>query len=45
MTTEEALIKLAESTGAAIAQVLEIVSSATIERSHATVVPARRSRR
>ncbi len=39
MTTEEALIKLAESTGAAIEQVLEIVSSAKIERSHVAVVP------
>jgi flagellar motor switch protein FliN len=39
MTTEEALIKLAESTGAAIEQVLEIVSSATIERSPVSIVP------
>jgi flagellar motor switch protein FliN/FliY len=40
VTTEEALIKLAESTGAAIEQVLEIVSSAEIERSHVAVVPS-----
>ncbi len=39
MTTEEALIKLAESTGEAIEQVLEIVSSAEIERSHVAIVP------
>jgi flagellar motor switch protein FliN/FliY len=39
MTTEEALIKLAESTGAAIEQVLEIVSSATIERSPVMIIP------
>jgi flagellar motor switch protein FliN/FliY len=43
MTTEEALIKLADSTGAAIAQVLEIVSSATIERSPVTIVPSGQS--
>jgi flagellar motor switch protein FliN len=43
MTTEEALIKLAESTGEAIANVLEIVSSATIERSHVAVVPSGQS--
>ena len=40
MTTEEALIKLAESTGAAIEQVLEIVSSAEIQRGHVAVVPS-----
>ena len=40
MTTEDALIQLAESTGAAIEQVLEIVSSAKIERSHVAVVPS-----
>jgi flagellar motor switch protein FliN/FliY len=40
VTTEEALIQLAESTGAAIEQVLEIVSSAKIERSHVAVVPS-----
>jgi flagellar motor switch protein FliN len=39
MTTEEALIQLAESTGEAVAQVLEVVSSATVERSHVAVVP------
>jgi flagellar motor switch protein FliN len=40
MTTEDALIKLAESTGAAIEQVLEIVSSSKIERSHVAIVPS-----
>ncbi len=39
MTTEEALITLAESTGEAVAQVLEIVSSVAVERSHVTIVP------
>jgi len=39
VTTEEALIKLAESTGTAVAQVLEIVTSAVVERSHVAVVP------
>jgi flagellar motor switch protein FliN len=43
MTTEEALIKLAESTGAAIQQVLEIVSSATIERSPVAIIPSGQS--
>ena len=43
MTTEDALIKLADSTGAAIAQVLEIVSSSTIERSPVTIVPSGQS--
>jgi flagellar motor switch protein FliN/FliY len=43
MTTEDALVKLAESTGAAIGQVLEIVSSATIERSQVTIVPSGQS--
>ena len=43
MTTEEALIKLADSTGAAIAQVLEIVSSATIERSPVMIIPSGQS--
>jgi flagellar motor switch protein FliN/FliY len=43
MTTEEALIKLAESTGAAIEQVLEIVSSASIERSHVAIIPSGQS--
>jgi flagellar motor switch protein FliN/FliY len=43
MTTEEALIKLAESTGSAIEQVLEIVSSATIERSPVSIVPSGQS--
>ena len=43
MTTEEALVKLAESTGAAIEQVLEIVSSATIERSPVMIVPSGQS--
>jgi flagellar motor switch protein FliN/FliY len=43
MTTEEALIKLADSTGAAIEQVLEIVSSATIERSPVAIVPSGQS--
>ena len=43
MTTEEALIKLAESTGEAVANVLEIVSSAKIERSHVAVVPSGQS--
>ncbi len=40
MTTEEALIKLAESTAEAIEQVLEIVSSAKIERSPVAIVPS-----
>ena len=40
MTTEEALIKLAESTGEAIGQVLEVVSQSTVERSKVAVVHA-----
>ena len=40
MTTEEALIKLAESTGDAVAQVLDIVSQSTVERSQVVVVHA-----
>ena len=40
MTTEEALIKLAESTGEAIGQVLEAVSQSTVERSKVAVVHA-----
>jgi flagellar motor switch protein FliN len=43
MTTEEALVKLAESTGAAIEQVLEIVSSASIERSRVSIVSSGQS--
>jgi flagellar motor switch protein FliN/FliY len=40
VTTEEALIKLAESTGEAIGQVLEVVSQSTVERSKVAVVHA-----
>jgi flagellar motor switch protein FliN len=40
MTTDEALITLAESTGEAVAQVLEIVSSAAVERSRVVIVPS-----
>ena len=40
MTTEEALIKLAESTGEAIGQVLEVVSQSTVERSKVAIVHA-----
>jgi flagellar motor switch protein FliN/FliY len=43
MTTEEALIKLAESTAEAIEQVIEIVSSAVIERSPVAIVPSGQS--
>jgi flagellar motor switch protein FliN/FliY len=39
MTTEEALIKLAESTGAAVSDLLQLVSSSEIERSHVAIVP------
>jgi len=39
MTTEEALIELAESTGQAVASLLEVVSSSEIERSHVAIVP------
>ena len=38
MTTEEALIRLAESTSEAVAQVLDIVSQSTVERSKVAVV-------
>ena len=38
MTTEEALVKLAESTSDAVAQVLEVVSQSTVERSQVAVV-------
>ena len=38
MTTEEALVKLAESTAEAVGQVLEVVSQATVERSQVSVV-------
>jgi flagellar motor switch protein FliN/FliY len=40
MSSEDALIQLAESTGAAVGQVLGIVTSAEIQRSHVTIVPA-----
>jgi len=40
VTTEDALIKLAESTAAAIEQVLTIVSSAEIERSPVAITPS-----
>jgi flagellar motor switch protein FliN/FliY len=39
VTADEALVKLAESTGEAVAQVLEVVSQATVERSQVAVVP------
>ena len=39
MTADEALVKLAESTGDAVAQVLEVVSQSTVERSQVAVVP------
>lgn len=38
MTTEEALVKLAESTSEAVAQVLDVVSQSTVERSQVAVV-------
>jgi len=38
VTTDEALIKLAESTAEAIGQVLEVVSQSTVERSQVAVV-------
>lgn len=40
MTTDDALIKLAEATAEAIGQVLEIVSSAQIERSPVSIDPS-----
>ena len=40
MTTEEALIELADSTSEAVAQVLDVVSQSTVERSNVAVVHA-----